>query len=616
MFVLGTAGHIDHGKSALVKVMTGIDPDRLREEKERGMTIDLGFAWLKLPSGQEVGIVDVPGHEKFIKNMLAGVGGIDLALLIVAANEGVMPQTREHLAILDLLGIKKGVVALTKKDLVDKDMLELVRMDVEELISTTTLKGSPIVAVSAITGDGVPELLATVDKMLSSTQPRPDIGRPRLPVDRTFTIAGSGTVVTGTLIDSSLSVGQEVEIQPPGIKSRIRGLQTHKAKEETATPGSRVAINLVGVAVVDVKRGSVVTTPGWLEPTTLLSASLHLLPHLRRPLSHNAEVSFHTGAAETMARVRLLDADKLEPGKTGWVQLVLEEPVAMIKGDRFIIRSPMDTLGGGAVVEPHAKQQRRFRDNVIKDLEVKDKGAAEEVLMTRLEVKQPLESSALMAQSDLPQDEAHPALESLVQQARIVRIGPSEPYLLWTASGWNRLSKQASDALQDYHKKFSVRLGMPKSELGSRLKLGRFTPEVLQKLASEGLLVEEGLVARLASFQVNLNKAQQDKITAFLKALTQNPYAPVYDQLPEPDLLNLLIEQRKVVRVNDNTVFSTAAYDEMVGKITAHIKSKGKITLAEARDLFGTSRRYVQALLEYLDEKKVTKRVGDERVLA
>ncbi|HLB28041.1 MAG TPA: selenocysteine-specific translation elongation factor, partial [Dehalococcoidales bacterium] len=554
MFVLGTAGHIDHGKSTLVQAMTGIDPDRLREEKERGMTIDLGFAWLKLPSGQEVGIVDVPGHERFIKNMLAGVGGIDLALLIVAANEGVMPQTREHLAILDLLGIEKGIVALTKKDIVDKELLELVKMDIEELISATTIAGAPVIPVSAVTGDGIPELLAAIDKLLGSSQPRQDTGRPRLPIDRVFTIAGSGTVVTGTLIDGSLSVGQEVEIVPAGLKSRIRGLQTHKAREDKAEPGSRVAVNLVGIATNQLKRGDVITTPGWLQPTSMLSASLKLLPHLRRPLPHGASVSFHTGAAETMAKVRLLDKEKLEPGETAWVQIVLESPVAMVKGDRFIIRSTMDTLGGGAVIESETKLLRRFRPAVIESLKVKDSGAAEEVLLTQLEANQPLEMPALLAKSSLPDSEAQVALNSLVKEAKIVKVGEAEPYLLFTASGWRTLIKQAAEALQDYHKKFPARPGMPKSELGSRLKLGKYSPVVWLKMAQENALTEEGLAVRLPGFKVQLSLAQQSKIDAFLKALAQNPYSPPAELIPEPDLLNLLISQQKVVKVSDTVV--------------------------------------------------------------
>ncbi|MFC2005046.1 selenocysteine-specific translation elongation factor [Chloroflexota bacterium] len=615
MFVLGTAGHIDHGKSVLVQALTGIDPDRLREEKERGMTIDLGFAWFKLPGGQEVGIVDVPGHERFIKNMLAGVGGIDLALLIVAANEGVMPQTREHLAILDLLGIEKGIVALTKKDLVDEEFLELVKMDVEELISPTTLSQAPIIAVSAVTGEGLPDLVSTIDKLLSSGEPRKDIGRPRLLIDRVFTIAGSGTVVTGTLIDSSLSLGQEVEIVPPGLRSRIRGLQTHKARLNMVPPSSRVAVNLVGIATSQLQRGDVLTMPGWLIPTTMLSTWLRLLPHLRRPLPHNATVSFHTGAAETMAKVRLLDKEKLEAGETAWAQLVLSNPVAVVKGDHFIIRSPMDTLGGGGVVDSHTKRLRRFRPAVIQGLKVKEEGTVEEVITTLLESRQPLELPVLLTQADLPAGEARPALESLIRQAEVIGVGEGEQRLLFTAPGWERLVKQATTLLQGYHQKFPTRLGMPKAELGSRLKLGKYSPTIWQKLSDEGVLSEEGLAVRLSSYQVQLTQAQQDKVDAFLHSLAQNPYAPPGEQIPEPDLLNLLVGQHRVVKVSDSVVFSTSAYNEMIEKVTSHIKSQGKVTLAEARDLLNTSRKYAQALLEHLDEKKITRRVGDERVL-
>ncbi|MFC1929027.1 selenocysteine-specific translation elongation factor [Chloroflexota bacterium] len=615
MFVLGTAGHIDHGKSVLVQALTGIDPDRLREEKERGMTIDLGFAWLKLPSGQETGIVDVPGHERFIKNMLAGVGGIDLALLVVAANDGVMPQTKEHLAILDLLGIQRGIVVLTKKDLVDEEWLDLVKMDVEELISPTDLSQSHIIAVSAVTGEGLPELISTIDELLGSTEPRKDIGRPRLHIDRVFTIAGSGTVVTGTLIDGSLSVGQEVEIVPPTLKSRIRGLQTHKARINTATSGSRVAVNLVGVATSQLQRGDVLTSPGWLTAATMSSVKLHLLPYLRRPLSHNTTVSFHTGAAETMAKVRLLEKEKLEPGATTWAQLVLSEPVAMVKGDHFIIRSPMETLGGGKVVDFYDKRLRRFRPTIIQSLQVKQEGTVEEVVLVLLEAKQPLELSAFLAQGDLPASEARQAIESLVQQAKVIWIGEGKQRLLFTALGWERLIKKATDILQDYHRRFPTRSGMPKVELGSRLKLGKRSPAILQRLSDDGVLAEEGLAIRLPSYQVKLTQAQQANIDAFLRSLSQNPYAPPSDQIPEPDLLNLLIEQHQVVKVSDDVVFATSAYNEMVEKATSYMKAQGKVTLAEVRDLFKTSRKYAQAFMEHLDGEKITRRVGDERVL-
>jgi selenocysteine-specific elongation factor len=614
MFVLGTAGHIDHGKSALVHALTGIDPDRLREEKERGMTIDLGFAWLKLPSGKEVGIVDVPGHERFVRNMLAGVGGIDLALLIVAANEGVMPQTREHLAILDLLEIRKGIVVITKKDLVDEELLSLVRMEIEELVSTTTLAEAPIVAVSAITGEGLPELVSTIDELLGSIEPRRDLGRPRLSIDRVFSMAGAGTVVTGTLIDGSLSVGQEVEIVPAGLKSRLRGLQTHKTRLDTATPGNRVAANLVGVNTSQLQRGDVLTKPGWLTSATMLTVGLRLLFYLQRSLRHGAMVSFHTGAAETMAKVRLLEGNELQPGKSAWAQLMLDRPVAVVKGDHFIIRSPMETLGGGKIVDSQAKRLRRFRPDVIENLRAREGGSAEEVIMALLEAGQPLEFSALLSQSNLSHDETRSALESLAQQGRVIRLGEGEQSLLMTGVGWERLKQKTITILEDYHRSFPARPGMPRVELSSRLKLAAHSA-ALRKLAEQGVIIENGAVVRLPAHRVQLSQIQQTKIDTFLRALHQNPYSPPSDLIPEPDLLNLLVEQHQVVKVSDEVVFAASSYDEMVEKVTSHLKAHGKVTLAEVRDLFHTSRKYAQVFLEYLDGKKITRRIGDERVL-
>jgi len=613
MFVLGTAGHIDHGKSVLVHALTGIDPDRLREEKERGMTIDLGFAWLKLPSGREIGIVDVPGHEHFIKNMLAGVGSIDLALLIIAANEGVMPQTREHLAILDLLGIERGVVAITKKDLVDDEWLSLVKIEAEELLSATTLSRSPIVAVSALNGEGLPELVAAIDRLLCTAEPRKDIRRPRLPIDRVFTMPGSGTIVTGTLIDGSLATGEEVEIVPAALKSRLRGLQMHKGRIDIAHPGSRIAANLVGVNTAQLQRGDVVTQPGWLIPTKLLSARLRLLHHPHRPLRHNATVSFHTGSAEAIAKVRLLEGEELQPSETAWIQLLLDRPVAVVNGDRFIIRSPSDTLGGGKIADIHARRLRRSRPSAIKSLQVKEEGSAEEIILSLLETKQPLEMSALLARSGLPASEVQPALEALLQQREVMRIGQGEPGLLLTRSGWQQLSQKAIAIAQDYHQKFPTRDGIPRVELGK--KLGTHAAAILPALFKEGMLTEEGLAVRLPTHRIKLTPAQQAKIDAFLESLAQNPYAPPAELIPEPDLLNTLVKKGEVVKATGGVVFSARAYHEMEARVTAHLKAHGKITLGEVRDMFQTSRKYAQALLEHLDGEKVTRRVGDERVL-
>lgn len=615
MFVLGTAGHIDHGKSVLVHALTGIDPDRLREEKERGMTIDLGFAWLKLPSGREVGVVDVPGHERFIKNMLAGVGGIDLALLIVAANEGVMPQTREHLSILDLLGIKKGIAVITKKDIVDDEWLSLVKMEVAELLAPTTFSQAPVVAVSAVTSEGLPDLISAIDKLLDSIEPREDTGRARLPIDRVFTIAGSGTIVTGTLIDGSLTTGQEVEIIPPGLRSRIRGLQTHKARINTATPGSRVAANLVGIATSKLQRGDVLTKPGWLIPTVMSTVQLRLLPYAHHPLPHNTTVSFHAGATETMAKVRLLEKENLQPGETTWAQLSLSKPVVLIKGDHFIIRSPEDTLGGGEVIESHARRYRRFRPAVIQSLSVKKQGTAEEIITAILKAKPLLELPALSAQCDLTVSEVQSVIESLVQQGKVIETGQGEHRLLLTAPGWERLAQKVTATLQDYHRRFPARPGMPKMELNSRLKMGTHFSAVLPRLLSESVVTEDGTAIRLPAHRIQLTQAQQAKIDTFLQSLAQNPYTPPSNLIPEPDLLNWLIEQQHVVKVSNDVVFSTSAYNEMLERVTSHLKANGKVTVAEVRDMLKTSRKYALAFLEHLDRVKITRRVGDERVL-
>ena len=615
MFVLGTAGHIDHGKSVLVHALTGIDPDRLSEEKARGMTIDLGFAWVRLPSGREVGIVDVPGHERFVKNMLAGVGGIDLALLVVAANESVMPQTREHLAILDLLGVSRGVAVITKKDLVDDEWLGLVRMEVEELLAPTALAGSPIVVVSAPTREGLPELTAAIDTMLAETPARKEVKRARMPVDRVFTMAGSGTVVTGTLLDGSLSVGDDVEIVPAAMKSRLRGLQVHKSRVETAEPGSRVAANLVGVTTSQLQRGDVLVRPGWLKPTRMLSARFRLLDYVRRPVKHNAKLSFFTGAAEAVVRVRLLEGDEMKPGETAWVQLLLDRPVATVNGDHFIIRSTTDTLGGGRIVDGHAKRLRRFRTEVVEGLKVKEGGSTEEIVLALLAGSRLASVSTVSEQSGLPRAEVQSAIDALIDQEEVVRIGQREDGALLTRTGWQNLADRAAGLVREYHGRYPTRPGIPRVELANKIASKAHSQAILAGLVGQGVVVEEGLNVRLPEHRVQLTEAQQDRMDAFLKSLKENPYMSPGDLVPEPDVLNLLIERQEVVRVAEGVVFSTATYNDMAETVTAHIRAHGKVSLGEVRDMFGTSRKYAQGLLEYLDSRKVTRRVGDERVL-
>ncbi len=615
--MIGTAGHVDHGKSTLVRALTGIDPDRLAEEKAREMTIELGFAWLKLPGGREVGVIDVPGHEHFIKNMLAGVSGMDLALLVVAAPESVMPQTREHLSILDLMEVPLLIAVITQSDLADHDQIALVGMEIEDLLKTTRFSNSLVVSVSSTTGEGLPELKEAIEKALNAARPRRDIGKPRLPIDRVFTISGSGTVVTGTLEDGSLNLGQDVEVIPTGLKGRIRGLQTHKAQLEKIGPGNRVAVNLVGLNPSDIKRGHVLTSPGWLTLTSMLDARLRLLSDPTRRLRHNTEVSFHTGSSEVMARVRLLEKEEVQPGETTFVQFILEEPLAVVNGDHYVIRSPMDTLGGGTVIEVHPRQRHhRFRPETIASLKIRSEGKVGESLLAVLKTKPPQEANRLISQATLEPDVARAALESLIQNEEVIAIGVGDNQFIFTIDAWKQTVDNALAMARDYHRKYPLRLGIPRAEINSKLKLGSHFQDFLRKIFTDGILVEESSLIRLPEHRIKLTPDQANKIEAYLRQLDQNPYSPAPDIILDPELLALLADQGRIVRTATGVVYSAKAYEEMVSKIIAQIKNNGKITLAEVRDLFQTSRKYAQSILEYMDEKKLTKRVGDERVLA
>ncbi len=627
MYVIGTAGHVDHGKSALVQALTGIDPDRLREEKERGLTIDLGFAWLALPGGEEVSIVDVPGHERFIKNMLAGVGGIDLALLVIAADEGVMPQTREHLAIIDLLGIEHGVIALTKCDLVERDFLELVKAEVTEAIAGTSIAGAAIVTCSAVTREGLDALATTVERELAKTPAKRDKGRPRLPIDRAFTMTGFGTVVTGTLIDGSLRVGQEVEVVPggpstgvrTGLRSRIRGLQAHGRKVEVATPGRRTAVNLAGVTVDELRRGMVVTEAGWLKPTDAVDVRLRAVRYLGRPVKHNLSVTFHSGSSEIEGRVLLLDCEAVAPGETAWAQLRLREPVAVVRGDRFIIRDPNDTLGGGRIVDTHVRRHRRFHATTLAALEALEQGSPEELTAIAVARLEPVELRELLKKSVLEAGAARAALEQLVAAGEVIALDgepPSDGSVLYSARGFEALTKRLKDALAAYHRQSPLRGGMPREELRSRLALPqRAFEQALGVWVLRGDVNEADGAVALPGHEPMLTREQTARVEAFLASLRANPFAPVAGASLEEGLLAYLEGKGEIVRVEDGVVFAADAYEEMVERVVDHLRQNGAVTLAQVRDLLGTSRKYAQALLEYMDEKRITRRVGDERVL-
>jgi selenocysteine-specific elongation factor len=648
MRVIGTAGHVDHGKSTLVEALTGIHPDRLKEERERQMTIDLGFAWLTLPNGESVGVIDVPGHRDFIENMLAGVGGIDATLFVVAADEGVMPQTREHLAILDLLHIQGGIIALTKCDLVDAEWRDLVSADVIAAVRGSVLDGAPLMPVSARTGEGLTDLRAALRQILDARPPRPDVGRPRLPIDRVFSLSGFGTVVTGTLSDGALAVGDEIEVLPAGFPARIRGVQTHKTKIERATPGSRVALNLAGVEVAQLRRGMVVAHAGTLTPTSLVDVRIeHLpaaasgraeaspsnvppvgregargLPEAAHPLKHNAEVKFFVGAAEVVATARLLARDSLAPGESGWAQLVLAEPVVVVKGDRFVLRrpSPGATIGGGVIVDPQPRRRHRRRDAaVLARLDTLARGTPGERLLHALDVLGPVALKEALQEAGLMDAPEAEALAELRRSSQLIQLDGDA--LVVSRAAWDRLARDLRAALSGFHAAHPLRAGMPREELKSRLRWtnARTFSALIARAVEAQIVVALGAVVRLPEHVVTFTPAQRAQVDALVTDFQRDPYnTPSFKECAArvgEAVLNALIEQGTLIQAAPEVLFLTETWAAVVEGVTAHLRAHGKITVAELRDQYATSRKYALALMEHLDAHGVTRRVGDERVL-
>ena len=598
-FVVGTAGHIDHGKSTLITALTGIDPDRLAEEKRRGMTIDLGFAHMTLPSGREIGIVDVPGHARFMRNMLAGAHGLDAVLLVVAADEGVMPQTREHLDVIRLLDVPRGIVVLTKADLVDADWLNLVT---EEAMKAA--EGWPIVTVSAVTGAGLPELVDTLDHVLADAPERTDLGRPRLPIDRVFTMSGFGTVVTGTLADGSISSGDELEVVPRGRIVRVRGLQRHNQKVETVGPGNRVAANLIGVEKSDLARGDVLARRHELQPSRRIDAKVRVLASAGQPLRHGADVLLHSGTAEAGARVIVLAGDEIAAGAEGWVQLYLDRPIAAAAGDRFVLRvpSPAMTVAGGTFVDVSPRKHPRHDSAVRESLVRRAEG---HVLQEELS-KYPrgVSVAALLKASTSPQSD--------VDSLQAHRLGD----WIFSDEAWRSISSRASQELEAYHGAFPLRPGMAREELRSKLGVPAASfASVVQGLVEDGRVVERNGSLAAPNHAVDLDDA------GLVRLLDENPFAP--PSLPEAmqktgmsiETVRALAQRGDIVRVSDDVAFSAQGFAAAVELVKEIIASDGSVTVAQLRDRMAASRRPVLALLEYLDAQHVTRRVGDARVL-
>ncbi|MEG6617593.1 selenocysteine-specific translation elongation factor [Peptococcaceae bacterium 1198_IL3148] len=629
--IIGTAGHVDHGKSQLIKALTGIETDRLQEEKERGISIELGFAYLTLPSGRRAGIVDVPGHERFIKNMLAGVSGIDLVLLVIAADEGVMPQTREHFDILQLLQVKTGIVVLTKIDLVDPDWLELVKEEVKDFLNGTTLENAPLIAVSSVTKEGLPELLATIDGMVQSVEERTDTGKMRLPVDRVFSVTGFGTVVTGTMVSGRLSVGDEVVLMPTNIASRVRGLQVHGNKVDFAQAGQRVAVNLVGVEVEQIQRGHVVTAQGALTPSFRIDTKLHLLLNAPKALQHRTRVRLHIGTDEIMARVILLDRDELQPGADAYAQLQLEEPAVTSKGDRFVIRSysPMHTIGGGIIIDALPAKHKRFKPEIIEALTTKEKGSPDELLLQFITLHSlPVTLNEAAEQSRLSLEDAITALNKLVSEDKIKLITAEGKELLLLKERYLDWSNQITASLKDYHNKFPLREGYPKEELRSRMfdKLSaKAFQYLLLEFSKDNMFKLYPQTIALPDF-TSLPTGNEARVVATIESILKtNAFQPpnwkdVVKQVglsPEEatEYQGFLLRLNKIRKIADDIYFHTDVLNQAKEKIAQYIKENGKITIAETRDVLNTSRKYALPLLECFDRERFTRRIGDDRVL-
>ena len=626
--VVGTAGHIDHGKTSLVKALTGIDTDRLPEEKARGITIDLGFAFLEEPDGLTIEIVDVPGHERFVRNMLAGVGGIDLALLVIAADEGVMPQTREHLAICSLLHIPTGVVALTKCDLVEADWLELVKDDVASLTRGTFLEAASILPVSAKTGAGLPELREALRALASAVPPRAADQLPRLPIDRVFTVKGFGTVVTGTLMTGRFAIDDRVEVYPRGVQAKIRGLQTHSQPVPEARAGQRTAMNLQGIERAALSRGDVVGPPGALIASTLVDGTLELLEDAPRAIKSRDRVRFHTGTSEIMARALLVDRAELVPGERAFARFRLEAPLVALPGDRFVVRSysPIVTIGGGTLLDIDPPRFKRKTPALLAHLTLLAEGAPEDVVEEH--VRQVgaagVRLAVLSGRVPFGPDRLRQILARLESTGRIQAV--ERDWYLHRESE-DHLRSLVATALDEFHRANPLKPGMSREELRGRAGAAteRVFAHVLGRLAAESVVRTERDKVRLASHEVQLSGEQQRVVDRVESEFLRGEAAP-----PSPaealaragvtgdedhELFQLLVEGKRLVRITESLFFHARALDTIQDKLVALLRERKDIGPGDIKDLLGISRKYAIPLLEYFDGRRVTMRVGERRVL-
>lgn len=630
--IVGTAGHIDHGKTTLIKALTGRETDTLKEEKERGISINLGFTFFDLPSGKRAGIIDVPGHEKFIKNALAGVSSIDVVLLVIAADEGIMPQTKEHFEILQLLNIKKGIIVLTKADMVDSEWLELMKEEVKEYFQGTFLKNSPIHAVSSKTGEGIAELISDIDKATEEVEAKDTEGHFRLTVDRVFSVSGFGTVVTGTIISGRITEGEAVQFYPSMAVSKVRGIQVHEHSVKFAEAGQRCAINLSNVKVEDLKRGDIISKEGVMESSMIVDCSLNYLSSCDKPLENRQRVKIYHGTSELLCRVVILDKEELQPGESGYVQLRLEEPLTAQRNDRFVIRnySPMYTIGGGIIIEPKASKAKRFDQQYIEDLKLKESGSAESILektVEKISTEYP-DAQAILKALGKNDEKLEEGLEALVKDKVLIKLTSLDKPIYIHKSFIKSKSLEIEKLLEKYHSDNPLKAGISREEFknkifGKNIKQKTFD-ELLELLADRNIISVHGSFISLYGFEIKYNKEQQRMKDKILSSYEQGKYTtPKYEEVAEGEkdkkafkmVFDSLLDMGDLVKAPDDCIFLARLYDEAKDSVITFIKEKGSISAAEARDVFGTSRKYAVALLESFDNQKITKRVEDVRVL-
>ncbi|TLD42642.1 MAG: Selenocysteine-specific translation elongation factor [Candidatus Jettenia ecosi] len=627
--IIGTAGHIDHGKTSLVKALTGIDADRLPEEKQRGLTIDIGFAYLDLNSDYRISIVDVPGHERFVKNMLAGATSINLVLFVIAADDGVMPQTVEHLEIINLLGIQHGIVVVTKKDLVTDEWLEVVQEDIKRILTGTTLEHAPVLPVSTITGEGIESCKAMIKKLITQVKVRGSNRVFRLPIDRSFTISGYGCVVTGPILGGQISVDNEVEILPLKKTLRVRGIEVTGEQVHTAFAGQRAAINLTGIKSSEVKRGYELSIPGYLEPANLIDATLKLIKSKKNPLKNRTRIRFHSNTSEVMGRIILLDRDILKPGEESCIQIFLENLITTERNDRFIIRSysPAYTIGGGVVLRSNTTRLKRFKEETLKILKTLASGNLADIV----EQIYSNNSHAVLTSDDISrQANIHPSIAAditaeLVKKGSLLKLDIDGKGVVFHRNTIAALREEILHILRTFHKENPLKAGIEETYLKTLLRKDTHPLSITASLSAlkreKTIKVIDGKLS-LKDFKIELSaqdKSKANKIEEFFLHAGFTPPSPeeVYTKFgtPSKSTMSLLAEQKKLIAIENNLYFHTIILDKLKEIIKEYIRTHGSINVAQFRDLTKTSRKFAVPLMEYFDAIHFTRRTGDVRIL-